>query len=136
MNIIVARPENGKMIPRSIKAEAKKQIEKAITEKLGWHISILENIPIRDPNSLNSNEFSIYREINETDSQEIKDLDPQKIFDEKIHGKQNYYFGIVEIEKTKKMFVFLAKIPTPTPAGTETILLDQTRGIKVIVKSM
>jgi len=136
MKIIVTTPESGKVTPRSIKDDAKKQVANEITKKLGCHVSSLQEISIQHPTNPNLNGFSIYTDFKETDPEEIQSIDPQKIFYGRIQWGKNYFFGVIKTLKTKKTFAFLAEIPDPLPVGTEKILLDELRGIKVIIKLM
>lgn len=136
MKIIITRTESGRIIPRNIKDEAKKQVADEITKKLGCHVSILQEIPIVHPTDINLNGCSIYTDIKETAWISDETMDPKEIFYERIQWGKNYFFGVIETQKTKKRFVFLAEIPDPLPVGKEKILLDELRAVKVIVKQI
>ena len=126
MKLIFPKQKDSIVISRSTKKGIKREVEKVLTQQLGRHVSTLQEIAVRNPINPKLNGYAIYTED--------KEQNPQDIFDRIIKWGTNYFFGSVTMQRSQKRFYFLADIQTPLSVGTEKILLQGVKEIKVYIK--
>ena len=126
MKVIFSKQKDSILISRSIKKEIKREVEKALIQQLGKHVSTFHEIPVKHPTNPALNGYSIYAET--------KEQHPQEFFKETIQWGTNYFFGVISIKNSRKKFFFLADIKNPLSVGNEKILLEGIEEIKVYIK--